>query len=758
MDSIEFLRTVFGENEGFLFISTKNAPSDTEITIHKAFQYPESLNTVRTYLSMREDEDVYFSPMLYSVPRRRSMSVSHTPVLYADTDTFPVDEFMVPPSINIETSPGRHASLWLLDGEYPPEEIAQASRAIALTHASSEDGKQTGVDTGGWDLTQLLRMPNSQNLKYMVKNKYSGYDRPYPVTVDEDTSPFTIYALSDITAAYDPKNLPAMPERAAMDMPDEDSLPEQKDVLRRVMSSRRLSQLYEKKAGYGEDRSEVLYHFVCECLRAGFSAEETFVVGWYASSNKYRIDGRPRDDFWHNDIRKALADPENRPRPTVEEEAASDPVLRPKDEGYSTQVEFELLREDELPTKTFVDDYVAWASSKTDAPSVYHVASAFTIMSCLFGDWGCVPTEFGDMNLGLSFVVMGETTATRKSTTRNLMKKFLRATQDDDHQYIFTSDATEEALIDALTERPDQTSLYDRDEAQKLIADVKGGKGYMKGFLETLNELYDGHARGRLRANKATKEAPVVFIQYLMGIRSQIQDNLELSDFASGWGPRQIWIRGDTPPRTRDNSKVKQQQENEHGTYIDVEFERLTARMRMMRDRWEESQRGDRSDKKKLFADPEVWDRMADLEWDLTELFQEHPRKEILTPCMQRLSNNAMKVAALFAMSEGRQRITMQDAINTRYYVARWVEDVLIMVEGVNESLYAREIKQLEKWIASKGGLVTVGAVINYVLNDMGKQRREYLDMVQVLIDRGDVLEVTDANKKPALKLVLSGD
>jgi hypothetical protein len=753
LNTEEFLRTVFGESEGFLFLSGKQAPSDTEITVHKPFMYPESLPTILKYAAMREDEDLYFSPMLFSVPRRRESSVKSTSVLYADTDTFPVDGFLIPPSINIETSPGRHASLWLLDQEYDPKQIEAASRAIALTHASRGDhGEQTGTDVGGWDLTQLLRMPNSMNLKFAVKNKYAGYTEPYNVFVDEETSPLTIYTLADITSAYDPANLPAMPERADASMPDEDDLPEIKDVLRRVMSSRNLAMLFEKTPTRDEDRSQVLYHFICECLRAGFSAEETFVAAWQSASCKYRIDGRPKDDLWAYDMRKALADPENRPRPTIDEEA-DDSYIHPKDEGISQQVEFHLLNDDELTTKTFVEEYVTWASSKTDAPAVYHVASAFTILSCVLGEWGVAPPKYGDLNLGLSFVIMGETTETRKSTARKLMKQLLRATQDDDHQYILTSDATEEALIDALNERPHRTSLYDRDEAQKLIADVKGGKGYMKGFLETLNELYDGHARGRLRSTKQTFEVPVVFVQYLMGIRSQIQENLELSDFASGWGPRNIYVRGESPPRTRENSMLEQQTEGEDNHTVDPVFEKLVSKLVAMRNTWERKANGPESPVK-MYFDDEAWARMSNLEWDLVEFFADHPRIETLRPCLQRLFTNAMKVATLLAMSRNAKRVGLQDVINTRAYAARWVEDLLIMVEGVNESLYARDIKTLEQWIATRSGPVTAGSALSFVIRDMGKQYREFIEMIKVLEDQNVLEQVTDAKGRVTLKLL----
>jgi hypothetical protein len=750
LDTEDFLRTVFGDNEGFLFLSSKDSPSDTEITIHKAFNYPASMKTIVTYVEMRDDIDLYFSPMLFKVPLRRQSSVSFTPALYADTDAFPVEGFLVKPSINIETSPGRHASLWLLDGVYDPQQVAAASRAIALTHASvDEHGRQAGVDPGGWDLTQLLRMPNSTNMKYEVPGKYEGYTKPYPVFVDEATSDLTIYSLKEITDTYDPQNLPAMPERASVDMPDEDALPKQSDVLRKVTSSHTLSSLYSKEPASG-DRSDTLYHFISECLRAGLTAEETFVVGWYAASNKYRIDGRSRDDFWTYDMRKALADPMNRPRPTLDIEP-EDTYLNPKDEGISAQVDFALLKEGEFETRTFVNEYTEWASSKTDAPTAYHRASALAILSAVFGEWGVALPKYGDLNLGLSFVIMGETTKTRKSTARGYMRKFLRMCEDEDHTYLLTSDATEEALLDALAERPNMSSLYDRDEAQKLIADVKGQKGYMKGFLETLNKLYDGEAHGRLRTTKHTEDTPVVFIQYLMGIRSQIQENLEVSDFASGWGPRNIYVRGEASSLA--DELIEQQSEADFYKGGDPVLDRLVSNIVTSRARWEKKCKSDRTNPIRVRFDPESWHYLVTIQRDLENFFANHPRfEDTLSPCISRLQNNCIKVASLLAMASGRANGEMGDVINVRSYASKWVEDLLIMIEGVSESEFTRQLETFKLYIASRGNSITETVGVKWA-HSQGKNLKEYSEIVENLVARGELV-VGETKKGKTLQLV----
>lgn len=730
MDSRTFLETIFGDNEGYLFISTKD--DEGKLTNHKAFKYPDNLTQIEKYVSMRADVDVYFSPMLYSVPRRKSHTVTATPVIYCDTDTFPVDEFLVPPSINVQTSvdPQKHHSYWFLDDIYEPAEVVEVARAIALTHAKKVNGKQAGTDPSGWDLTQLLRLPNSVNTKHSPAQ---------PVTVAPGSA--SVYSLNEIQQVYDAAELPAAPLASDADMPED--LPAAKDVLRKVLSNSKLSDLYSE-APRG-DWSDTLYLFCSEMFREGFTPEEVLVAAWSSAANKYKRDGRPIEHLWQYDVLKAHADPDNKPRTRVEKAAYSEEPAKPKDEGLALQLETQLLREGEAErlTETFIDQYVSWAASKTDAPAAYHVAGAFTILSAILGEWGLAQPQFGDLRLGLYFVVMGETTKTRKSTARNLMKKVLRLTQVGDYEYILNGDTTPESLLDDLAERKDQSSVYDRDEFQQLVHDVKH-KPYLSGFFETLNELYDGWARGRSRQQKKTKDTPVNFVQYMMGIRSQIQDNLELSDFVSGYLPRNIFVRGEAPVRERGQNRLKQRDPNDNG--IDREFMAIVKSLTKVRDYWSGECGQDRSSPAHIYFEDEAWERWLDFQEDLEDYIMRHPRAEILSPSVERLSFNVLKAASLFAMMNKRKLGTIEDVLNAIYFGTQWVEDLVIVAEGVSESLYQRTLEKVEAYIAEKGGLVTYSALIKWATLD-GIKRRDLMELLDHLKD-ADVIEIVDDMKK----------
>jgi hypothetical protein len=299
------------------------------------------------------------------------------------------------------------------------------------------------------------------------------------------------------------------------------------------------------------------------------------------------------------------------------------------------------------------------------------------------------------------------------------------------------------------------SSLYDRDEAQQLVADIKGGKGYMKGFFETLNELYDGWAHGRLRKDKTTQDTQVNFVQYMMGIRSQLQENLELSDFVSGWGPRNIFVRGEAPPRTRHNSRLKQGVPGLGGVQ-DQQLFNLSVQLMESREFWEGLPGASREQPYQMLFEEDAWIRQTDLEWDLKEYFQHHPRFAVLKPSLDRLSINVMKVAILFAMMAKRKQVSMVDVLNARYYATQWIEDLVIVVEGVNETMYRRDLDALEKFVIENEGFVTYAKALRWATTN-GQKKKDFVDLVEVLVETEVIELVEDGKGKRSLELIEHG-
>jgi len=107
--------------------------------------------------------DVYFCPNIFSRPRRSKDLMLPSKWLYADLDKVDPAEVgpkygsILRPSIAWESSPGRYQALWELDRFLDPELHSTVNQKLTYL---------IGADKGGWDRTQVLRVPGTINHKY----------------------------------------------------------------------------------------------------------------------------------------------------------------------------------------------------------------------------------------------------------------------------------------------------------------------------------------------------------------------------------------------------------------------------------------------------------------------------------------------------------------------------------------------------------------------------------------------------------------
>ncbi|UVK59626.1 DNA primase/helicase [Gordonia phage Survivors] len=124
-----------------------------------AFRWPADKPKILDHLAEHKNDDLYFAPMVFSEPTRRSEFALTGNRLWADLDEVDprdVDAFYHP-TIAWETSPGRYAGVWLINSD-----------RTNVTAPGRENHKLTtylGADPSGWDTTQLLRVPGSANNK-----------------------------------------------------------------------------------------------------------------------------------------------------------------------------------------------------------------------------------------------------------------------------------------------------------------------------------------------------------------------------------------------------------------------------------------------------------------------------------------------------------------------------------------------------------------------------------------------------------------
>ena len=127
----------------------------------QSFRWPNDRQEIREYLDqhLKEGHDVYWCPSLFEFPARRSDLAMDEHALWADLDEVDPREISdYPPTVAWESSPGRYQALWLAsDGDFQ-----------GASWPGNENQRLTyhlGADLGGWDTTQLLRLPGWPNFK-----------------------------------------------------------------------------------------------------------------------------------------------------------------------------------------------------------------------------------------------------------------------------------------------------------------------------------------------------------------------------------------------------------------------------------------------------------------------------------------------------------------------------------------------------------------------------------------------------------------
>jgi hypothetical protein len=218
--------------------------------------------------------DLYFTPLSYVRPQRRLGNLGDVGVIFADIDKDVRWSDILTPSLLVQTSTGHSHGYWFLKEPVPPAQWAAHSKGWT---------QKIGADPGGWDATQVLRVPHSLNHKYdppfVVKPTYYNPDLRYPI----DIFPEADVLISSVDLGSVP--LPSKSERDYLIKAgvEDDRLP--------------LSARYWLTAGTWEiealgsiDRSKIAWGVEKNLLAAGYTVYEVFHLMHYSPINKWFMD------------------------------------------------------------------------------------------------------------------------------------------------------------------------------------------------------------------------------------------------------------------------------------------------------------------------------------------------------------------------------------------------------------------------------------------------------------------------------------
>jgi RepB DNA-primase from phage plasmid len=126
-------------------------------------EWPNLLEYVRNHSENNPERDLYVCTQLLRGKRRIKENAKALRVAWAEFDTgedLPND--IPEPSMVVESSPGHFHAYWFLSKDTDPFEVEALNKRIAYAFTA---------DKGGWDLSQVLRVPGTRN------NKYGGSPR-----------------------------------------------------------------------------------------------------------------------------------------------------------------------------------------------------------------------------------------------------------------------------------------------------------------------------------------------------------------------------------------------------------------------------------------------------------------------------------------------------------------------------------------------------------------------------------------------------
>jgi hypothetical protein len=712
MQAIDFFESVLGTGAGYATIVTKDGSGNP--TVQKFFSYPDELDAMAAYAKQFENEDVYFSPILFYETRRIRENAKSVSAVYSDADTCDPKNFRLQPSIIVKTSEGRWHAYWILDAEADPHRVAMASKQVAYGH------KDQGCDLSGWNPTKLLRVPNSRNTKYG------------DAQVVEAVNTGLVYKLEEVEAAYADVKVDAVLEPSLAPMPE--ITPDVMGILGKIKSNTEVLSLFMDEPGPNADYSRMLWKLELELFRQGLTIDEVFAVAKHARCNKYRRPDRPKrsdpdGDLWR-EIQRAHQTFQIPAEVEQVEAIFIDDTPPEKPISFLTDAEREIVSN----TPTFIDKYVAWAGKKTDGAVEYQIASAFTMLSTCFSDIGYATPKYGKLGLNLWFMLLGETTLSRKSTSRQLMLRMLRSFEKfAGYQIDIGSNVTAEGLVKHLSGRDKLTSLFHRDEVQGMFKEFVT-KTYMAAAADQFTELYDGHVPVVIRATGAasgvkavqSERAETNFLMYLMGITSKVAEILTVDYFRSGFLARFVYVIADSPERTFESEAIEQSAEIEV-VKQDDEMEQIVRTLYDSTLYWQK--KGAPFPRPVRMTD-DALARFNKFKWDMGNFTVGHPNEESIEPSRQRLALSIWKCAVLLAMYDKSDEVEEKHVLVAVHYAEQWFKNLVRMADSISASEWQREVDELEALLVTKGGRMRYEEAYKKFGN---KRKREFDEMVDAL-------------------------
>lgn len=707
---LQFFDYLFEQRDGFLCIAhaPRNDIKKGKFQ-QKFFKWPDQREGLGPYIdSIVKGNNVWFGINLFRRPERKRDFALPTPLVWSDLDTCDPGEINPPPQCRLKTSHYNFQGIWRLEENIDPEQAQAYSKRIAYAYADK------GADKSGWDIEQLLRVPFTFNYKYddgatevPTVQLLSKFEARLPVAVFEEFTPPT---PEEILVHDEP-------------VPDVLSLPEPQQIIYAYGNELRRTPFAEIFGTEPKsDWSAAMWQLLNICLEVGMTKEETFAIALVAKCNKYDRDNRPIGYLW-KEIAKAELKQKNISLILDETEPLKVPVLVKGD----------------MPPKSVLDDYKAWAVEATDAVEEYHELACTMLLSSILSAGLYLNTSFGKVVPNLWGLILGDSTLTRKTTAMKMAMEFVA---EVDRELVVATDGSVEGMLTALAARPGKVSVFYKDEVSGFIDSINR-KDYLAGMSETFTQLYDvpPFLTRLLRKETITITSPV-FIFFGGGIRDKMYALLNDEHVLSGFLPRFLIVGGNA-----DVNKIRPT--GPLAPALDAKRRELREKFVHMHTLYNQDAVIEIPDANTTINIPTqteailtnaAWKFFQDTEMLLTKEAAQSASSLVAQPTFGRLAWSSLKMGMLFAAArqepvDGKISVEVTDLQAATWYVQKWGRHTVDLIQNVGRTANQRIISRVYEHVKRRPGCSRSEVSRFFHLS------KKELDLVlDTLQDRGQVI------------------